>query len=244
MRKRVLSRSLQIGPALLLSAAAAAAPIARLQHCSSIMPLGDSITLGTNGGYRNDLYTGLEKLHCAVDYVGTLSDANTRVVDKQHEGHGGLGIRDIAREVRPWLAASKPKIILVMIGTNDTAWWTNESGVEIGGRHNALIGQLHAARPNAWIFVASIPPQSAKMIHGKPNGGTVDRAILTRQFNAAIRANVYARAAAGQPVHFVDVYAGLTMADLSADGVHPSEAGYAKIAQLFLDAIRASLGAQ
>ncbi|MHB8729922.1 MAG: glycoside hydrolase family 5 protein, partial [Sulfuricaulis sp.] len=42
----------------------------QLQSCANIMPLGDSITLGVNGGYRNNLYTGLQQNNCGVNYVG------------------------------------------------------------------------------------------------------------------------------------------------------------------------------
>jgi aryl-phospho-beta-D-glucosidase BglC (GH1 family)/lysophospholipase L1-like esterase len=209
----------------------------QLQSCSSIMPLGDSITLGVNGGYRNNLYTGLEQNNCSVSYVGTQSDPWTRVADKDHEGHPGWTIADIAGSVNTWLASTQPGIILLMIGTNDTAWWSAANADQIGARHNALIDQLRAARPNAWIFVASIPPQASAII--QPNN--IDRAVLTQQLNTVIRSNVDARAAAGQRARFVDVNSVLTTADLY-DGIHPTEAAHARVAQLFLDAVRAALG--
>jgi aryl-phospho-beta-D-glucosidase BglC (GH1 family)/lysophospholipase L1-like esterase len=220
------------------------APGVQLQSCAGIMPLGDSITLGVNGGYRNNLYTGLQQNSCGVDNVGTQSDPNTRVADKDHEGHPGFTIGDIAGSVNAWMASTQPNVILLMIGTNDTAWWTNEDGNEIAVRHNALIDQLRTARPDAWFLVASIPPQSSVLIHGKADGTTtattVDRAVLTQQFNAAIRSNVNARVAAGQHVRFVDVNSVLTTADLY-DGIHPTETAHAKVAQIFLDGIRAVL---
>jgi hypothetical protein len=52
---------------------------------------------------------------------------------------------------------------------------------------------------------------------------------------------VDARTAAGQRVRFVDVNSVLTTADLY-DGIHPTEAAHAKVAQKFLDAVRAALG--
>jgi len=216
----------------------------QLQSCAGIMPLGDSITLGVNGGYRNNLYTGLQQNNCGVSYVGTLNDPNTHVADKDHDGHAGFAIGDIASSVTAWLGSTQPNIVLLMIGTNDTAWWTNNDAAEIGARHSALIDQIRAARPNAWIFVGSIPPQSSVLIHGKPDGNatttSVDRAVLAGQFNAVIRSNVAARIAAGQQVRFVDVNSVLTTADLY-DGIHPTEIAHAKVAQVFLDAVRAAL---
>ena len=84
--------------------------------------------------------------------------------------------------------------------------------------------------------MASIAPRSSAII--QPNN--VDRAVLTQQLNAVISANVAARVAAGQRVRFVDVNSLLTTADLY-DGIHPSEAAHAKIAQKFLDVMRATL---
>ena len=201
------------------------------------MPIGDSITLGVNGGYRNNLYTGLQLNNCGVSYVGTQSDQWTRVADSDHEGHPGFTIGDIAGSVNGWLASTQPGIVLLMIGTNDTAWWSAANAEQIGARHDALIEQVRTARPAAWIFVASIAPQTPAII--QPNN--FDRAVLTQQLNAVIARNVAARVAAGQRVRFVDVNSVLTTADLY-DGIHPTEAAHAKIAQMFLDAIRAALG--
>ncbi len=209
----------------------------QLSGCTNIMPLGDSITLGMNGGYRNNLYTGLQQNNCGVSYVGTESDQYTRIADHDHEGHPRFGIEQIAGSVNTWIASTQPNIILLMIGTNDTAWWTAENADQIGARHNALIDQLRTARPKAWIFVASIPPQSSVVI--QPNN--IDRAVLAQQFNAVIRKNVATRVAAGQNVRFVDVNSVLTTADLY-DGIHPTEAAHAKIAQKFLEVMRAALG--
>lgn len=209
----------------------------KLQSCSNIMPLGDSITVGVNGGYRNTLYTGLQENNCGVSFVGTLSDENTRVSDKDHEGHPGYSIENIAANVNSWLTATKPNIILLMIGTNDTAWWSAESAEQIAARHNSLIDTIRANRPDAWIFVASIPPQTSKNI--QPNG--IDRAVLTRRFNEVIRNNVKARVETGERIRFVDVSSVLTTADLY-DGIHPTEQAHAKIGKKFLEVIRNTLG--
>ena len=51
--------------------------VVQLQSCAGIMPLGDSITLGANGGYRNDLYTGLQQNNCGVDSCKDASSSMT-----------------------------------------------------------------------------------------------------------------------------------------------------------------------
>jgi hypothetical protein len=54
-----------------------------------IYPIGDSITLGTGGGYRNVVFANLTADGYDVDMLGSLSDSMTGVPDKDHEGHGG-----------------------------------------------------------------------------------------------------------------------------------------------------------
>ena len=214
-------------------------PTPRLLNCSNILPVGDSITLGVNGGYRNDLYTGLQQNNCGVSYVGTLFDPNTRVADKHHEGHAGFNIDNISAYINSWSASQQPNIILLMIGTNDIAWWTAKSANQIAASHNALIDQFEAASPDAWIFVASLPPETSTII--QPNN--IDRAVLVQQVNIVIRTNVESRVAQGQRVRFVDVNSVLTAADLY-DGIHPTEAAHAKIAAKFLEEIRFALSSQ
>src|SRR5262249_10705260 len=86
--------------------------------------------------------------------------------------------------------------------------------------------------------VGSIPPLTSQLI--APNNW--DRAQLGRDLNTAIRANVQQRQAAGQRVRFADIYSVLTLADLY-DGVHPTEEAHAKVAGVWLDALRTVPGA-
>ena len=60
------------------------------------MPLGDSITLGVNGGYRNGLWDRLAAAGKTIDYVGSQFDQYAKTPDKDHEGHPGFTIGNIA----------------------------------------------------------------------------------------------------------------------------------------------------
>jgi lysophospholipase L1-like esterase len=200
--------------------------------CLKIMPLGDSITLGVNGGYRNTLRTSLTANSCGVNFVGSQFDQYAVTSDKEHEGHSGFTIGNIASQVDGWLAGYTPDYILLMIGTNDVAWWTAESGSQIADRYAALVDQILAKRPNAWVIAASIPPMTSKTI--APNN--IDRAQLARDLNAGIKSRMASRQAAGKRVRFADVHAVLQLSDLY-DGVHPSQAAHAKVATAFLGAL-------
>jgi lysophospholipase L1-like esterase len=204
--------------------------------CSRIMPLGDSITLGVNGGYRNRLYTRLAGLACNVGYVGTLFDQYALAPDKDHEGHSGYAIADIVREANPWLAAQTPDYVLLMIGTNDVAWWSVMNADELATSHAALVDQIRAARPNAWIVVSSIAPLEPANLPPLDR----DRAQFGREFNAAVKSRIDARIAAGEKVRYADVYARLTVADLY-DGVHPTQVAHDKVADAWYGALEGIL---
>ena len=200
--------------------------------CLSILPLGDSITLGVNGGYRNELFKSLKAGGCSVNYVGSQKDQYTEIADKDHEGHPGYTIGDIDGEVNGWLTSYAPNTVLLMVGTNDIAWWSAATAQEIGADHAALVDKIIAKRPNAWVVVASIAPITSQKI--APNN--VDRAQLGKALNAVIASNVAARVAQGKKVRFADVHAALTTADLY-DGVHPTQAAHAKVAAAFYAAL-------
>lgn len=204
-----------------------------------VMPLGDSITEGVNGGYRNVLWDKLTGHACSLDYVGSVYDPYAYCPDKDHEGHPGYTIGGIAAEVDGWLGAKDPNFVLLMIGTNDIAWWCATTPAQLGVDHDRLVGQILARTPNAWVLVASIPPITSQRI--KPNNW--DRAQLGRELNAEIKKHADERAASGQRVRFVDVYSVLTLQDLY-DGVHPTLEAHGKIAGAWYDVMVPQLDCQ
>jgi lysophospholipase L1-like esterase len=158
------------------------------------MPLGDSITLGVNGGYRNELFNSLTAAGCGVNYVGSQSDPYAVIADHDHEGHPGFTISDISSSVDSWLATSQPDYVLLMIGTNDIAWWSAETAAQISDRHALLVDKILADRPNAWVIVATFPPITSAII--QPNN--VDRAQLGHDLNTEIKIRMVAKQAAGK----------------------------------------------
>lgn len=201
-----------------------------------IMPLGDSITLGVNGGYRNGLWTRLVAMGWAVDFVGSETDPYAKAPDANHEGHPGFTLHDLSAQVESWLASAAPSHVLLLAGTNDVAWWTVETAAQIADRAAALIDKILAARPGVWVIVGSIPPLSNQII--EPN--KVDRAVLARTYNTALEQRVLARAARGARVRWANVGGALTLGDLY-DGVHPTEAAADKMAAVWFAALRSAM---
>ena len=196
-----------------------------------IMPLGDSITDGFNvpGGYRITLKPKLDAGGYATDFVGTQSNGPASLTDREHQGLTGWRIDQLDANIVTWLQQTTPDTVLLHIGTNDMIQAVDLANAP--ARLGGLIDKITATRPAAQVLVASVVPL-----------GTASQEANVLAYNAAIPGVVQARASAGKHVHFVDMHAALTPADL-ADGIHPSEAGYAKMATVWYDALRAVPGA-
>lgn len=224
MFRRILSWVLLTG-ALLPSLFSAEAPV-------RIMPLGDSNTLGYSvptyfSGYRDLLYALLDDTGYTVDFVGTQIDTqNSLIPDPHHEGHGGFRIDQINNGVGSWLnRVDDPDVVLLMIGTND--FLQNYQTAQAPARLEALVEDIALLRPFAKIIVANLVPNTAN--------ASIESAQVA--FSATIPAMVDRQVALGRDVTFVDVHSGMTAADMSSDGIHPTEAGYDKLANRWFDAI-------
>lgn len=195
-----------------------------------VLPLGDSITEGQNGGYRDMLYTRLTAAGYAVDYVGPRHDQYSGAPDKDHAGTPGWNSGNVLGSVDGYLATYDPDVVLLMIGTNDLAWWAAEASAPADAA--ARVGQIldRIAASGARVVLATTPPISDASV--PPNGRS--RSQLIRDYNVALRTLATTRG-----VTLVDVEAALSLSDLY-DGVHPSEAAHdAKIAPLWAAALGA-----
>ncbi|MFJ5262613.1 SGNH/GDSL hydrolase family protein [Streptomyces sp. NPDC088387] len=189
------------------------------------MPLGDSITDGFTsypGGYRVRLWQLLAAARHTVDFVGSMTNGPAELGDHDHEGHSGWRIDQLDAQIGTWLPQSDPRTIMLLIGTNDLN--QNHDIANAPARLSGLIDRIRAAKPRCELFVATIPPQSNATLEGR-----------VRAYNAAIPSVV---AQKGRRVHLVRMYEALTTADL-ADGIHPTKAGYDKMAPVWYNALRA-----
>jgi lysophospholipase L1-like esterase len=195
-----------------------------------ISPLGDSITEGmgwnypTGGGYRSKLFSLALKEAKNITFVGTRSNGPNTVdgkpFPKNHEGTSGITIQNLQSVVDKGAltgSAVKPHIILIHLGTNNLSSGTATSNAAL---LDSFLGSVIKNAPQALLVVAQIIP-----FNGSEKG-----------FNAAIPAIVDKRAKEGAHIIMVDQSAGFTSADI-ADGVHPNEGGYAKMAAVWYKAI-------
>lgn len=195
-----------------------------------VMPLGDSITEGTQvpGGYRIGLWQRLAAGGARVDLIGSQFNGPSSLGDHDHEGHPGWRIDQIDANIVGWLRTYTPRTVLVHLGTNDILQNYNVSGAP--GRLSTLIDHITATVPTADVFVAQLIPLS--------NAGQEN---AVRTFNAAIPGIVQSKVNAGKHVHLVDMHSALSTADL-IDGIHPTANGYDKMAARWYGALQSVPG--
>ncbi|WP_233636001.1 GDSL-type esterase/lipase family protein [Hymenobacter setariae] len=189
-----------------------------------VMPLGASITQGLRSsdgnGYRANLYKGLDDLTSgSLDFVGRKQDGTAS--DPDNEGYVGARIDQIAAKGDCALPAYKPNLVTIIAGTNDMAQNFQVAGA--GARLGKLIDEVLRYSPRATVLVEKIPPN------------TIDDAINRRitAYNNSLPVIIQAHSNAGQYVLLLDPALG--PADVGPDHIHPTDDGYAKIADKFLE---------
>ncbi|GIF14642.1 cellulose binding domain-containing protein [Actinoplanes teichomyceticus] len=196
-----------------------------------IMALGDSIT-GSPGCWRALLWRKLPADR--VDFVGTLPGQGCGFpYDGENEGHGGYLVTNVAGQslLTGWLAATDPDVVLMHFGTNDA--WSNLPTSTILAAYTTLVGQMRASNPNMRVLVAQIIPLNP------PTCADCGRRVI--ELNAAIPAWAAGLSTAASPITVVDQWTGFDTATDTYDGVHPNDAGNAKIAARWYPAVAAAL---
>lgn len=221
-----------------------------------IVAFGDSITDGYNNSWETGGLNCSKNEKCYPSKLTTMLTAagfklkNDAVANK---GNSGEQIGEAGNGFRSRVTSDIPadtKIVCLLGGTNDI----HQGGSSVKGdpdgvfnRLQGLISEIKTQAPDATIFVGSIPHfdfyKNETLTTGgnwwnwlsgyavndgaKPNG-------FIDEYNAKIKA--YAEETAG--VYFVDVCSVVTDDDIRADGCHPNETGYTKIATAYSNAIQ------
>ena len=227
-----------------------------------VMPLGDSITQGASqpasvpGGYRGPLYTLLTNAGYQITFVGSDTDNSTSALtssgNASHEGHGGYTTANLLNNLDAnagtsgnngghWLdgiagtrPAFYPDVILLMAGVNDLGVNQLSAAQGLAGLE-ALLSKLVTMRPAARIVVSTLTPYIGLVYPLREQHQL--------EFNAAIPALIASHQAAGQRVTLCDVRTRINITNAAAmlcsDGVHPNQAGYNAIADLWSEAFAA-----
>jgi len=180
------------------------------------------------GSYRTELYRLLTQAGLSIDFVGSQRSGPSSLPDKDHEGHSGWTIPQIASNINNWLNTHNPDVVFLWIGGNDLLLNGNLNATGLSN----LIDQIFTVKPNVTLFVADYYPWPEAI----------------KQYNAVIPGIVQQKANAGKKVYFVKLSEIQfdRNTDISWDGLHLSEIGYKKIANIWykytIDILRALAG--
>lgn len=185
----------------------------------------DSITNGyqsTDGnGYRQQVLTDLSQ--SSTTMIGGLLSGT--MANSNNDGYNGATIDQISSNVDTASAlAELPNVVLLHAGTNDMNLNSDVAGAPT--RLGNLIDKIIAASPNATVFVA-------KIISSR-NAATQARIV---DYNDAMPAVVAARSDAGHKVFLVDMYTQLNPSTDFTDDLHPNNAGYKKMGDVWVAAL-------
>ena len=194
-----------------------------------IMPLGDSITKGDFGGYRQKLYLNLTNDGFNVDFVGNQSDPDEPdppEFDTDHEGHDGYHADHIRDNLYDWLALNPADIVLLHIGTNDI---NHEPPDEDVGEVEDILDEIDRYSEDITVILARIILRT----------DDYDLNETTKAFNDAVENMALSRISNGDDIVIVDMdYALNYPDDMKKDGVHPLyPTGYEKMADVWYNAI-------
>lgn len=229
-RKRALCGTFSVVAFLIFSLAIPTAGVTR------IMPLGDSITRGYYGsaynwGYRQPLYVSLTDANYNFDFVGSKIDGS--FPDPNHEGRNGWKADEILNgrpsvpsegKLEIWLTAHQPDVVLLHIGTNDITAGDQDAN-EVNSILNVIDDYEDANDKHVTVILALI-------INRNPYNAA------TTAFNSDVSNMALGRIANGDDIIIVDMESALDYStDMNADGLHPNDNGYAKMAVVWYNAL-------
>jgi lysophospholipase L1-like esterase len=210
---------------------------------------GDSITWGEDGRATSIVAeSAAAAIHPAIQFPSAQTYPGALLAQLQGRYTSQIGDIGVANSGLPGEKAGTSsalsrfssvvssrayEAVLLMEGSNDLA--DRDSRLIPPAIVNLRTMVRDAKSRNVKVFLATIPP----IVAGRPRGLAWS---LVPEMNSGIR-NV----ASSEGVPLVDIEAGFGASFeqyIGFDGLHPNEAGYAKIADLFLSAIKANLETQ
>jgi lysophospholipase L1-like esterase len=190
-----------------------------------------------NGGYRSELFRLARAASHDITFVGSANNNGPTMVDgvtfpRNHEGHGGYtieGNNGIAQFVDTSIPNYGPHIITLMIGTNDING--NINVADAPNRLGRLLDSIFQEDADILVVLAQIVPTRTD--------GTNN---TVRTYNSAMPGLVSTRADMGRHLILIDMYTAFTTDanyknTLLGDNLHPNQAGYTRMAEVWLDAL-------
>jgi lysophospholipase L1-like esterase len=205
---------------------------------TSFLAFGDSMTAGevvsegSINGYR-PLLVDPSKSYPTDLFADLTARYTTQTVSVSNQGQSGEKAVAATHRLSGLMATRQYDAVLLMEGANDLL---NEDSVQMLAAANAMQFMVRDAKSRGLkVLLATLPPQDPSGFRGR------EGAALVAPYN-----NALATVAANESIPLVDVYQafGANFSGLiDSDGLHPTPAGYQKIADTFFAAIKQNLEA-
>ena len=231
-------------------------PQASLSDTVKILPFGDSITFGNFNpslhagelaGYRFKLWDSLRTNDYNFDFIGSEYSGYNYFPDYQNGGFGGILTEWLAKMLvdgtnekygdivtpGPYLDYHPANVVLLHMGTTDV----NDVSIADSTAYGAILDIIRDNDINTWVVVA-------KILDLSPTGQ-----YYVTGYNARIEHAARVRINSGYKILIVDMenipgfdYTIVT-GDMYEDGTHPNPSGYAKMANVWYQALKLILPA-
>jgi lysophospholipase L1-like esterase len=181
--------------------------------------LGDSLALGTGASDSSHGFAFV--LFRRIEALAPGSQVTNLAI-------GGATVPDVVRLEVPRVAAGRPSLIVVAVGGNDLI--RQRSAQAFGADYHRLVQSLRVAAPAARIVLFNVPDVTVSPIFSDASKSAMRP--LAREYNTIVE-----REARTIGARVVDVFASSELLKrdpgryLSSDQFHPSDAGYAAIAE-------------
>jgi lysophospholipase L1-like esterase len=198
-----------------------------------ILAFGDSMTAGTTSPPLT-LWTALDAgLPRSYPFrLQTMMSARytEQTIQVFNAGIAGRRASEDRERFTRSLNDSQPQVVLLMEGANDlNAPFATGEG--INARIRFTVGSMEdmvrdAVARQIPVLLATLPPQ-------RPGGRSAGAATFLTRYNDALKVMAGIKGA-----QIVDVYAQFPLTGIGEDGLHPTEDGYQKLAEIWLDALK------
>ena len=200
-------------------------------EAATIMPLGDSITMGAAtgtvaNGYRAPLFQTLTSNNLLVNFVGDQSNGDSSFLDLDHAGLQGRTADQLLAATPGLISTYDPDAVLLLIGVNDIN--QTNSFTTLPQELRGIIDAIYAASPDTHIIIADIEPFVYPF-----SESAYDVAWNANFLLPSIVADAQADGVNVSIMHWPSI----TGADLGADGVHPNAQGYDEMAASWFTAL-------
>jgi lysophospholipase L1-like esterase len=195
---------------------------------TQILCFGDSMTAGTVSPALSRFALDAGRPESYPFKLQTLltSRYTAQTVTVLNAGRAGESAEQARDRFNGALSEAKPQLLLLMEGANDLN--SPNEAIDVSEIVSAMEDMVRDATLRGIpVMVATIPPQRL----GGPKTAPPE---LVEKFNRDLRLMASKKGA-----QLVDVNAMMPVSLIGQDGLHPTEEGYQKLAEIFFDAIKA-----